>query len=158
MVFSCSISVKRAWSLKECPGSKKCLSKAPPFGLLTSYLWEFMRRWAGGSLFPTYCLDGHRAQCPRYSTFLLRQLRSCLISNSSPVTSLLNVFVDCRWRQHWLFPWVRQALEPGKRGFRFSLTIFFPLERCIFPRMSRRFLFRLNATTGFSVNVSARLP
>ena len=127
--LSCSISVNLACWLNECPGSKKCLSKAPPVGLLTSCLCVFMRRFAGGSLLPTYCLAGQSSQWPRYRVFLLRQFRSCLMSNSSPVTSLLKVFVDCKWRQHRFFFEDKQAFDPGKRGFRYSLMIFLFLDR-----------------------------
>ena len=70
----------------------------------------------------------------------------------------MNVFVDCRCRQHWFLRDERQALEPGNLGFLVDLVIFLPLERCTFPRMSRRFLLRLYATTGLSLNASASSP
>ena len=70
----------------------------------------------------------------------------------------MNVLVDCRCRQHWLRRVERQALEPGNLGFLVDLIIFLPLERWTFPRMSHRFLFRLYAMTGLSLNVSASSP
>ena len=139
--FTCSISVKWAWSLKLCPGSKKCLSKGPPFGLDTSCRWVLIRRLAGGSLFPTYCDFGQSMQCDRYMEFLLLQFRLCRIFSTSPVVWLEKVFVDTMCLQHRFLLDVRQAWQPVILAC-FWGRIFLLLERWVWPIRSRRFLLR----------------
>ena len=70
--------------------------------------------------------------------------------------SLLNVFVETKCLQQRFFGDDRQALEPVCRPFGFGFfSIFRPRLTCVWPSISRKFLFLRNAVTGLSAKASA---
>ena len=136
----CSINMNRASCSKLCPGRRKCLSNWLAFVLSTSERWPLNLLCAGGSDLPTYWLRGHFRQYPRYIMFLLRQFRLCLISNCSPVWSLVKVFDEVSWRQHLFLVELRQGEHPTILGVFFGRT-FLPLDKWTCPIKFLRFLF-----------------
>ena len=127
LLWTSSMIVNIAWTLKLWPGIWKCLSHGGSSVLQTSFLCVFILKFKLHSDFPTYCDFSQRVHSIRQITQLLLQETLCLIKRG--------FFLKTLWKAEQGFSFLQQKLiDLVKHGWHFPLLNFFTFKICLLSK------------------------